>query len=141
MMEQSMQSLDLLVLLLILCSGALAVITLYNLTNINIMERTREIATVKVLGFTPRETAEYVLRENLLLALLGTLFGLWLGKHLHAFVIRAIVVDNMSCDTIITLLSYAVSFVITMVFTLLTNLVMRTRLEKVNMAESLKSVE
>ena len=141
MMEQSMQSLDLLVLLLILCSGALAVITLYNLTNINIMERTREIATVKVLGFTPRETAEYVLRENLLLALLGTLFGLWLGMHLHAFVIRAIVVDNMSCDIIITLLSYAVSFVITMVFTLLTNLVMRTRLEKVNMAESLKSVE
>ena len=69
--EKSMQSIDMIVLLLIVCSGALAFITLYNLTNINIMERTREIATVNVLGFRKKETAAYILRENLLLSVLG----------------------------------------------------------------------
>ncbi len=140
-MAQSMQSLDLLVLLLIVCSAALAVITLYNLTNINILERSREIATVQVLGFTPAETGEYVLRENILLALMGAVLGLGLGKLLHYVVIHSLVVDNMSCDIRITALSYLMSFAFTMVFTLLTNLLMRGRLEKINMAESLKSVE
>jgi putative ABC transport system permease protein len=140
-MEQSMASLDLLVIMLIVCSGVLAFITLYNLTNINIMERTREIATVKVLGFTPWETASYVLRENRLLSLLGALLGLVLGKGLHTVVIRAIVVDNMSIDARIAPMSYLVSFAATIVFTLLTNALMRPRLEKINMAESLKSVE
>ena len=140
-MEQSMESLDLLVVLLIVCSAALAFITLYNLTNINIMERIREIATVKVLGFTPAETASYVLRENRLLAFLGAVLGLGLGKLLHAVVIRAIVVENMSVDAKIVPVSYVYSFAATMLFTLLTNAVMHGRLEKVNMAESLKSVE
>lgn len=140
-MEQSMASLDLLVVLLIVCSAALAFITLFNLTNINIMERVREIATVKVLGFTPWETASYVLRENRLLSLLGALLGLGLGKGLHTVVIRAIVVDNMSIDARIRPMSYLVSFAATIVFTLLTNALMHGRLEKINMAESLKSVE
>ncbi|MBR5429826.1 MAG: ABC transporter permease, partial [Firmicutes bacterium] len=107
-MERSMASLDLLVLLLVVCSGALAFITLYNLTNINIMERTREIATVKVLGFFPGETASYVLRENRLLAVLGAALGLALGKLLHYVVIRAVVVEYMSFDVRITPLSYAI---------------------------------
>ena len=140
-MEQSMASLDLLVVLLIVCSAALAFITLFNLTNINIMERIREIATVKVLGFTPWETASYVLRENRLLSLLGALLGLVMGKGLHTVVIRAIVVDNMSIDARIRPMSYLVSFAATIVFTLLTNALMHGRLEKINMAESLKSVE
>ena len=84
--DQSMASLDLIVVMLIVCSGALAFITLYNLTNINIMERTREIATVKVLGFFPNETAAYILRENLLLSFLGDVVGL--GKLLHRFVME-----------------------------------------------------
>ena len=140
-MERSMASLDLLVLLLVVCSGALAFITQYNLTNINIMERIREIATVKVLGFYPGETASYVLRENRLLAVLGAALGLVLGRLLHYVVIRAVVVDYMSFETRIAPLSYVLAFIITIVFALLTNLTMHGKLEKVNMAESLKSVE
>lgn len=140
-LENSMASIDLLVLMLVFCSGALAFITLYNLTNINIMERIREVATVKVLGFTPRETAEYILNENLMLSFFGSAFGLLLGKLLHRFVMESIRLDYMSYDVRIAVLSYALSFVVTIVFALLTNLFMRRKLEKVNMAESLKSVE
>ena len=140
-MEQSMASLDLLVVMLIVCSGVLAFITLYNLTNINIMERTREIATVKVLGFFPNETASYILRENLLLSFLGGVVGLGMGKLLHRFVMELIDVENMTVDVRIQPLSYLWSFLITLVFAALTNTVMRFKLERVDMAESLKSVE
>ena len=140
-LENSMASVDLLVLMLVFCSGALAFITLYNLTNINIMERVREVATVKVLGFTPHETAEYILNENLMLSFFGALFGLGLGKLLHRFVMLSIKLDYMTYDVRIAALSYLLGFVITVVFALLTNLFMRGKLEKVNMAESLKSVE
>ena len=140
-LENSMASIDLLVLMLVFCSGALAFITLYNLTNINIMERIREVATVKVLGFTPHETAQYILNENLMLSFFGALFGLILGKLLHRFVMLSIRLDYMTYDVRIAVLSYGLSFVITVVFALLTNLFMRGKLEKVNMAESLKSVE
>ena len=140
-LENSMASIDLLVLMLVFCSGALAFITLYNLTNINIMERVREVATVKVLGFTPHETAEYILNENLMLSFFGALFGLLLGKLLHRFVMLSIKLDYMTYDVRIAALSYLLGFVITVVFALLTNLFMRGKLEKVNMAESLKSVE
>ena len=140
-MENSMRSMDVLIALIVVCSGALAFITLYNLTNINLMERTREIATVKVLGFTRRETAAYVLKENVLLSLLGAALGLVLGKGLHAVIINALVVEYMSFERRISLVSYALAFVITILFTLLTNAFMHRRLDAVNMAESLKSVE
>ncbi len=140
-LANSMASIDLLVLMLVFCSGALAFITLYNLTNINIMERIREVATVKVLGFTPRETAEYILNENLMLSFFGAAFGLLLGKILHRFVMESVNLDYMSYDVRIAGISYVLSFVITLAFALLTNLFMRGKLEKVNMAESLKSVE
>ncbi|MBQ9662785.1 MAG: FtsX-like permease family protein [Oscillospiraceae bacterium] len=140
-LESSMASIDLLVLMLVFCSGALAFITLYNLTNINIMERIREVATVKVLGFTPRETAQYILNENLMLSFLGAALGLLLGIILHRFVMESINLDYMSYDVRIAPISYGISFVITFAFALLTNLFMQGKLEKVNMAESLKSVE
>lgn len=140
-MEDSMRSMNVLVALVVVCSGALAFITLFNLTNINIMERVREIATVKVLGFYPQETGAYVLRENVLLAVLGAALGLLLGKGLHAVIIRALVVDYMSFDVRVTALSYCLAFAVTMLFTLLTNAAMHRRLAAVNMAESLKSVE
>ena len=140
-LESSMQSLDLLVLMLVFCSGALAFITLYNLTNINIMERIREVATVKVLGFTPHETAQYILNENLMLSFLGAGLGLLLGTLLHRFVMEMLKLDYMSYDIRIAKLSYVLAFVITFVFALFTNFVMRRKLEKVSMAESLKSVE
>ncbi|MBR6352961.1 MAG: ABC transporter permease, partial [Oscillospiraceae bacterium] len=123
------------------CSGALAFITLYNLTNINIMERIREVATVKVLGFMPGETARYVLSENLLLSFLGALCGLVLGKLLHLFIMNRVNVDYLSFDVRVAPLSFAVAFAATLVFAVLTNLLMRRKLEQVNMAESLKSVE
>ena len=141
LMEDSMSSMNVLIALVVVCSGALAFITLFNLTNINIMERVREIATVKVLGFYPKETDAYVLRENMLLSVLGAALGLLLGKGLHALIIRALVVDNMSFDVRVTALSYALAFAVTMLFTLLTNAAMRRHLAAVDMAESLKSVE
>ena len=140
-MEQSMASLNLLVLMLIVCSGILAFITLYDLTNINIMERTREIATVKVLGFLPGETAAYILRENMLLSFLGGAVGLGMGKVLHRFVMELVDVENMTVEVRILPMSYVWSFLITLVFAALTNAFMRLKLEKVDMAESLKSVE
>ena len=140
-MEQSMASMDLLVIMLIVCSGVLAFITIYNLTNINIMERTREIATVKVLGFFPTETAAYILQENLLLSFLGALAGLGMGKVLHRFIMELVDVEYMTFDIRIRPLSYVWSFLITLAFAVLTNTVMRWKLEKVDMAESLKSVE
>lgn len=139
--ESSMASIDLLVLMLVFCSGALAFITLYNLTNINIMERIREVATVQVLGFRPGETAAYILNENLLLSFLGALFGLFLGRLLHRFVLNMVKIDAMLFDIRIAPLSYLLSFVITLVFAGLTCLFMRRRLSQINMAESLKSVE
>lgn len=140
-MADSMASLDIVVALIVVCSAALAFITLYNLTNINIMERSREIATLKVLGFYPGETASYVLRENLMLSVLGTAVGLLLGKFLHRFVMAIIQVDYMHYDVRIGVWSYVLGFVITVLFALAASLMMRPKLDRINMAESLKSVE
>lgn len=139
--SQSMSSLNIVVVLVVICSAALAFITLYNLTNINIMERFREVATVKVLGFYPPETASYILRENLLLSVLGGAVGLILGKLLHRFVMELIKVEYIGYDVRITWLSYLLAFGMTVLFALLANFFMSFKLEKINMAESLKSVE
>lgn len=136
-----MKSLDYVVALVIACAGALAFIVLYNLTNINITERIREIATIKVLGFNRRETASYVFRENLALTGISALIGLPLGNLLHLFVMSRIVVDLISFHIHINLLSYILSVVITFLFALLVNLVLFFKLDKINMAESLKSIE
>ena len=114
---------------------------LCNLTNINIMERIREVATVKVLGFRSRETASYVLRENLFLSVTGALLGLGPGKLLHWYVMSQIHVDAMAFADRISVWSYLISFGMTVVFAVLANLFMQIRLERVPMAESLKSVE
>lgn len=141
MLEMSISGLDLVIVLIVVSSGALAFITLYNLTNINIIERSREVATVKVLGFTPHETAAYILRENRLLSILGALLGLVLGKLLHRFILGLVDVEIMTLPQTIRPLSYLFSFVITVLFALGTNLVMRRKLNRIDMAESLKSVE
>ena len=96
--DNMMESLNYIVLFIILCAGALAFIVIYNLTNININERIREIATIKVLGFYPMESAMYVYRENMVMTVLGALVGLGLGKLLHAFVVSKINVDMMAFD-------------------------------------------
>ncbi|MCM1308741.1 MAG: ABC transporter permease [Butyrivibrio sp.] len=141
LMQNSMSSINYIVLLVILCAALLALIVLYNLTNINIMERVREVATVKVLGFHSSETSSYVLNENVLLSVLGAFLGLALGKLLHRYVIAQVQVDSMAFDVRINALSYLISFACTVLFALLANLLMRSKLAKVNMAESLKAVE
>lgn len=136
-----MTSLNYVVILVVISAGLLAFIVLYNLTNINITERIREIATIKVLGFYPGETASYVFRENLILTAIGAAVGLILGKYLHAFVMARIDIDMISFHVQILPISYLISFVLTFVFAGIVNAVMFFKLEKINMAESLKSVE
>ena len=136
-----MKSMNYIVIVVILSAGALAFIVLYNLTNINITERIREIATIKVLGFFKNETSAYVFRENRVLTAFGIVFGLILGVFLHRFVMSQIKVDMVSFDVYVAPLSYVYSIVLTFVFNFLVNLIMSAKLENINMAESLKSVE
>lgn len=136
-----MKSLDAVILLIIVCAGALAFIVIYNLTNINITERIREIATIKVLGFFPKETAAYVYRENVVLTAAGALAGLFAGVWLHRFVMANINIDMIAFDVRILPMSFVNSVLLTFVFMLIVDVIMYVKLEKINMAESLKSVE
>lgn len=136
-----MESMNYIVALIIVCAGSLAFIVLYNLTNINITERIREIATIKVLGFYAKETADYVFRENLALTAIGAIVGLVLGKWLHWFVMYNINIDMISFKKLITPASYLLSLLFTFGFAMLVNGLMYFKLEKINMAESLKSIE
>ena len=139
--DNMMSSLNYIVIMVVICAAALAFIVLYNLTNINITERIREIATVKVLGFTLRETASYALSENLVLSALGALVGLPLGKALHAFVMAQINVDLVVFDVRVAPLSLALSVGLTLAFAGLVNLFMLRKIDHINMAESLKTIE
>ena len=139
--DNMMSSLKYVIGLIVLCAGLLAFIVLYNLTNINISERIREIATIKVLGFYRRETEQYVFRENLVLTGMGALFGLILGVALHAFVMDSIVFDMMYFAPRIKPLSYVISVVLTFVFALIVNLMLRRKIDNVDMAGALKSIE
>lgn len=136
-----MAALDYVILLIILCAGLLAFIVLYNLTNINVSERIREIATIKVLGFYPNEAANYVFRENIVLTAAGAIFGLALGVALHAFVMNAIKVDMMYCAPRISVLSYILSVIITLIFALTVNTLLRRKIDGIDMAGALKSIE
>ena len=136
-----MESLDYIIALVMACAGALAFIVLYNLTNINITERIREIATIKVLGFYPGETNAYVFRENFVLTAISALVGIPVGKGFHSFVMGQIQIDLLSFDIHIELASYLIAVALTFLFALIVNFAMYFRLEKINMAESLKSIE
>ena len=139
--DNMMESLNIIVYLVIGCAMALSAVVVYNLTNINIAERVREIATVKVLGFYKEETRSYVFRENIILSIMGAAVGLFLGKLLHAFIMSEIVVDLITFDVRVTLLSYFLAFVLTVVFTFIIDLLMGKKLEEISMTESLKAVE
>ena len=136
-----MKSMNYIIMLVVGCAGALAFIVLYNLTNINITERIREIATIKVLGFYPNETSAYVFRENIMLTAIAAIVGLPIGKILHTFIIHQIQIDLLSFNLHIHPLSYVLSVVMTFVFAGIVNFVMYFRLEKISMTESLKSIE
>ena len=139
--ENMMSSLNAVILLVIFCAGLLAFIVLYNLTNINITERIREIATIKVLGFYPFETSSYVFRENFFLTGISALVGIPLGNMLLQFVMSEIRVDMVFFEPRLTGLDYLWSVLLTFLFACVVSLVMIPRLSKISMTESLKSIE
>ena len=139
--SQMMSCMNYIVIIIIICAGALAFIVLYNLNNINITERVREIATIKVLGFYPKETASYVFRENMVLTAIGCGLGLIFGKWFHRFVMGEIQIDMVSFNVQINAVSYLFSVLLTMGFAWIVNCMMTGKLERINMAESLKSID
>lgn len=139
--DDMLQSLDIVIVVLIISAGMLAFVVLYNLNNINITERNRELATLKVLGFYDKEVTEYVYRENILLTLIGSVFGMLLGKILHRFIIVTVEIDSVMFGRNINTISFVYAFLLTVVFSLFVNGVMYFKLKKINMVESLKSVE
>lgn len=139
--SDTIKSLNYVVLLMIISAGALAFVVLYNLSNVNISERIREIATIKVLGFYDKEVSAYIYRENVILTLIGAIVGLGLGKILHQFIMITVEVENMMFGRLINPISYVVAFILTIVMGVIVNLVMNRKLKKVEMVESLKSVD
>lgn len=139
--DRMLRVLDLVTLVLILAAGLLAFVVLYNLNSINILERKRELATLKVLGFYDKEVAQYVYRENILLTFFGILAGLVFGTILHQYVIVTVEVDLMMFGRNISMFSYIMSSLITVGFSVLVNWAMYFILKKIDMTTSLKSVE
>lgn len=141
MLSNILGSLDIVVWVLIIAAGALAFVVLYNLNNININERRRELATLKVLGFYNKEMAEYVYRENIILTVIGILFGIIFGIVLHRFVIVTVEIEMVMFGRNIDFSSYIFSILLTFLFSIVVNLVMYFKLKRIDMVESLKSVE
>jgi len=139
--SQTMQKMDVIVVLIICCAAALAFIVLFNLNNINITERIREIATIKVLGFSGGETGSYFFRENFILVFMGFLLGVPLGILLHSYVIGQVEMDMVTFPVQIYFKSYIFALIFVILFSVLVDLVMRVKISRIDMAESLKSAE
>lgn len=139
--ERMLGSLGAVIWVLIISAGMLAFVVLYNLNNINITERQRELATLKVLGFYDGEVSQYVFRENILLSFIGILAGAVFGIFLHRYVITTVEVDAVMFGRNIKPISFVYSGIITFGFSMFVNMVMHFKLKKINMVESLKSVE
>ena len=134
-------TINLVTYILIISAAALSFVVLYNLTNVNVSERIREIATIKVLGFYNNEVNAYVYRENIVISFIGALIGLVLGVILHHFIMGTLEFDDMMFGDVIRPVSYVISFMFTMVFSLIVNFFMKGKLRRIKMVESLKSVE
>ena len=140
-MDETMQSLNYVVVVLIVSAGLLAFVVLYNLSNVNISERIRELATIKVLGFYDREVYDYITRETILLTLIGIVLGLVAGFFLNYYIIGTCEINMLRFNKTIEPLSYVYSVLITIGFTLIVNIATYFALKKIDMIESLKSVE
>lgn len=140
-LDDMLKSLNLVIVVLIISAGMLAFVVLYNLNTVNITERQRELATLKVLGFYDLEVAEHVYRENVLLTFIGAAVGVVLGKFLHAFIIDTVEVDTAMFGRNINFSSYVYSLLFTILFSLIVNGIMYFKLKKIDMVESLKSIE
>ena len=136
-----LKSVDSVVVVLVVAAALLAFVVLYNLTNINITERVREIATLKVLGFTPHEVNAYIYRETMLLSLIGAFVGLFLGIAMEGYVVITAEVDQVMFGREIHALSFVIAFALTMLFSVIVTLAMKFKLKKIDMVESLKSVD
>ncbi len=136
-----LKSMDTVIYVLVISAGLLAFVVLYNLNNINISERKRELATLKVLGFYEMEVSQYVFRENIWLTLFGCILGVGFGVILHRYVIFTAEIDMMMFGRSIKPLSYLYSIILTWIFSFFVNVVMHFRLKRINMVESLKSIE
>ena len=139
--DDMLVALDRVMIVLILVAGMLSFVVLYNLNNINITERRRELATLKVLGFFDTEVAIYVYRENILLTILGIFVGCFMGRFLHYFTVTTVEVDMAMFGRDIFLNSYIICAAFTALFSAIVNWIMYFKLKKINMVESLKSVE
>jgi putative ABC transport system permease protein len=139
--SSSLASVDYAVVLIIVCAAALAFVVLYNLTNINITERMRELATLKVLGFYDGELSAYVYRENVILTVFGVAMGMLMGKLLHQWLILTVEIDLLMFGRVLAPSCYIYSIVLTVLFSLLVNLSAHKKLKKLAMVESLKTVE
>ena len=138
-LDDTTEILNIVVWLLIISAGLLAFIVLYNLNNINISERIRELSTIKVLGFYNKEVTMYIYRENIFLTLFGIIAGLFLGRILHGYVLATVELDMLMFSPEIHLLSYLYSSLITLFFTIIVGFVMYQKLKHVDMIEALKS--
>ncbi len=141
MLDDTMKSLNYVVIILIISAGLLAFVVLYNLSNVNISERIRELATIKVLGFYDKEVYSYVTRETVILTIIGILLGLVSGYFLNFYIMQTCEINILRFSKIVTPISYIYSILITIVFTVIVNIVTYFSLKKIDMIESLKSVE
>ena len=139
--HHTIKNLNYVVLIMILSAGALAFVVLYNLTNVNISERIREIATIKVLGFYDNEVSAYIYRENIILTIIGTGVGIILGKILHQFIMITVEIQSMMFGRVISNKSYIIAAILTIILSCFVNFVMYYKLKNIKMVESLKSVD
>ena len=139
--SNTIKNLNYVVLIMIISAGSLAFVVLYNLTNVNISERIREIATIKVLGFYDGETAAYIYRENIILTIVGIIVGLIMGKFLHQYIMTTVEIKSMMFGRVINTKSYIIAAILTVLLSLIVNIVMYYKLKNVKMVESLKSVD
>ena len=139
--KDMIKSISYIVVVLVISAACLAFVVLYNLSNVNISERKREIATIKVLGFTRKEVDAYINRETILLTILGSLIGLGIGVGLHHLIMNLAEMDDIMFGRTINSISYVISFVMTIGFNAIINLFMHRKLNKIQMVESLKAVE
>ena len=137
----SMERIDFVVVIVILCAAALAIVVLYNLSNINITERQRELATIKVLGFYDGEVSAYIYRENIILTIMGIVLGCLGGNYLHTWLIYSVEIDLMMFGRDTDPRCYVYAAVLTAIFSLVVNVMAHFKMKKINMVESLKSAE
>ena len=141
MIDDMMNSLNYVVIILIVSAGMLAFVVLYNLSNVNISERIRELATIKVLGFYDKEVYNYISRETIILTLIGIVLGCIAGYYLNVFILGTCEINALRFAKIVNPMSYVYSILITIIFTIIVNIVTYFSLKKIDMIESLKSVE